>query len=153
MLLTQTQWNRLLSEISKTCHKGWLVSLDTRHRKVSRHFATDYSQCQGAKDLGSEPVNKYVSVVMFEKLDTISDVPLADIFDVTCLVELANGETLSDTEALGGLGTFAPEVSKPVKAQVREDGIQFRVEGRCEESGYGAKSKRLASIRESRVSS
>ena len=150
MLLTQKQWNQAVARISKKCDKSLITSLQTRHQRVERHFATDYTGCQGSKDLGSEPVNKYVSLDIYGDFVNISEgQDFNDLFDVTPLVELANGETLSDSEASGGLGTFAPKVSAPEKLKVREDHVRFRIEGRGEESGDGAKSKRIAGFRES----
>jgi hypothetical protein len=132
MLLTQREWNKLISGITRTCDKRLIKPLQTKHQKVERHFATDYSNSQGVVELGSPPTDLWVSVDIWQDLDKLDDwdgeILIGEMIDVTPLVELENGETLSDQEAIDGLGSFLPELSEPIKKEVR-DGWTERVPG------------------------
>ncbi len=149
MLLTYSQWKKAVSKISRECDKRLIKSLQTRHQRVERHFSTDYSGCQGAKDLSSEPTDLWVCLDIFGDFSKLEEGQnFADLFDVTPLVELANGETLSDVEAIGGLGTFAPNVSAPEKEKVREADAQarLRIKGYRESSSDGTEGERIPSV-------
>ena len=128
MMLTQSQWNRAVSHITRTCSKSLIKPLQTKHQRVERHFSMDYTDCQGSKDLGSPPAFKWVSLDIYMDLDNIGDskVIIDDLLDVTPLLELENGETLSDTEALAGLGAFSPVVSAEQKKKIRSEQTRLR---------------------------
>ena len=132
MLLTLKQWNKAVSELTRTCDKRLIKSIQTKHQRVERHFDTDYSNAQGVHELGSKPVASWVVLDIFQdpaKLGHYDNkIPIADVLEVTPLVELENGETLSDVEATEGLGSFLPSLVEPAKAKVR-DGWKDRVPG------------------------
>lgn len=131
-LLTLKQWNKAVSHLTSKCDKRLLKSIQTKHQRVERHFATDYTSSQGVHELGSQPVALWVVLDVWQdvgKLDHYDDkIPIADVLDVTPLVELENGETLSDVEATEGLGSFLPDLVEPAKTKVR-DGWKDRVPG------------------------
>jgi len=132
MLLTQREWNKLISKITRTCDKRLIKPLQTKHQRVERHFATDYSGSQGVAELASQPTHLWVSVDIWHDLDKLDgcdgEILIGELIDVTPLVELENGETLSDQEAIDGLGSFLPELAEPIKKKVR-DGWSDRVPG------------------------
>lgn len=121
-LLNQKQWNLVIGKTLRNCDKRLVGPLNTKSKKVERHFAADYTDCQGSIDLGSKVVAKWVSFDIFCDLRKIKDktILIGELVDVTPLVELENGETLSPEEALAGLGAFAPAASELRKKKVRD---------------------------------
>ena len=132
MLLTLKQWNKAVSELTRKCDKRLIKSIQTKHQRVERHFETDYSNAQGVHELDSKPVALWVALDIFQDPSKLGHydgkIPIADVLEVTPLVELENGETLSDVEATEGLGSFLPSLVEPAKTKVR-DGWKDRVPG------------------------
>lgn len=122
---------KFVSKISRIADKRWHRPLETIRMQVERHFNRDYSECTGAADLESEPVGKFVSV-------TIVDYPMlvgdeyrlttdgqptrfaAHVVWVEPMIELENGETLDEQEALDGLGLFNPSHVKKSCKNIRK---------------------------------
>jgi len=88
----------------------WFRYLDARNRSIVEHFDRDYTGCIGSRELKSEFDYAAVSVFVFGDLHSLGDRDsLVGVVDVTLNVVLKNGETLSKSEALQGLGEFSPE--------------------------------------------
>ena len=129
MLLTQRQWNKYISNLTRKCDKRLIKPLQTKHQRVERHFATNYENSQGVVELASQPVASWVSVDEWEDLATLclgdEKINIDNLIDVTPLVELESGETLSDREAIDGLGAFLPELAEPRKEEVRNEWTNY----------------------------
>lgn len=121
MLLNEIEWkvyfSKLLSASSKKVHDN----LKWRARSIRKHFERDYTDCQGSKDLGSPVKRKLVAVDVFEDLrkPPPGDIIPGNLFDFRGMIELENGETLDQEEAIGGLGSFAPAEVRTIKRELR----------------------------------
>ena len=112
-LLTFEEFNRKALLLIADSHPKWETPIRTKMKRVKRHFETDYSGSNGVLELKGKPIGKAVTLDIFD-FDALLDPPTLDkpswdALDVTPLILLDNGETLSDTEAIEGLGTFAPD--------------------------------------------
>lgn len=108
-------------------------SLESLNRKAHRHFDRDYEHCTASKEMNSKVVDLRVSYHFIwapkwaptkpskkkKCKDTGNRAQL-----LTCHVFFDNGESLSDVEAIGGLGDVAPKYLRQRIKEAHERRLQ-----------------------------
>lgn len=123
LLAGEGQWFEWYKHIRRSGPQTdrWFKYMQSRHRSVEEHFEYDYTACRGSKELGSDWDHSAVSAFVFGDLHSLGDRDsLVGVVDVTLNVVLKNGETLSKSEALQGLGEFAPEHIERRKREIQD---------------------------------
>lgn len=101
--------------------------LKRMNKKAIWHFERDYTGCTASIEMESEVIDKRVSFYfMHNHFSRHKKDSGSREMTLTCNVIFDNGESLSEEEALGGLGDFAPKYLKErIKevhdARVRDD--------------------------------
>lgn len=131
LLMNQKKWEQHFKRLSACApREGYLMSrLLVANSKALRHFDYDYSDCIASKEMGSEVAEKLVSYHFIHDPKGRNKHDINHREHVLSLhVIFDNGESLSQSEAIGGLGDCAPHLlRKRIKevhnARLRDDRV------------------------------
>ena len=106
------------------------TALEALNAKAHRHFDRDYEHCTASKEMDSKVVELRVSYhfIWGPKWAPGKKEKARDVNNrlqvLTCHVFFDNGESLSDVEAIGGLGDVAPKYLKQRIKEAHERRLQ-----------------------------
>ena len=148
ILMCEDEWQEQFNYLMSLCSReSKLITIFTSmDRKAKNHFARRYDDCAACVDLDSRPVKNLVSYHFFDsRHQQKRNAPEVKTHCLTCHVIFENGESLSDIEAIAGLGDIAPKHLKRKIEKVRNGSLH---DGRHRIGGYrNIKSKGGVTIR------